>query len=175
MVVPGSTLATLSIFYMTHSPIRCCHFSPPVQQHHCLPPICQPPPLSSLTAAVVCLRQPPWTSSSTAAVNFQLIVLWVSTLALSYIMLPAGRCIVPQRHWQSQGVRGPCFLIFQMHILSMRTWLKIWNFRLHPWKGGSVSCQCTAHVTTSNSCASLKVFIWQIYHWKWWWLMLTVI
>jgi hypothetical protein len=30
--------------------------------------------------------------------NFQLIISWVSTLALSYIMLPAGCCIVHQRH-----------------------------------------------------------------------------
>ena len=29
MVVPGSTLAALSIFYTTHSPILCCHCSSP--------------------------------------------------------------------------------------------------------------------------------------------------
>ncbi len=49
--------------------------------------------------------------------NFLLIVLLVSMQALSYITSPADHCIVPQRHWQLQGKRGPCFLNFQRHIL----------------------------------------------------------
>ena len=107
--------------------------------------------------------------------NFRLIVSSGSTPALSYITLPAGRCIVPRRHWQLQWIRGPCFLNFQVHIPLMRTWLEVWDFRHPLWTEGSVSHQCTVHVTTLNSFASLKVFIWQICHWKWWWYTLKVV
>ena len=72
MVVPGSTLVALSIFYTTHSPVRCCHCSPPgrtasmsaantmttaavvvVDSH------CRPPPSTAADVVVDHRRQPP--------------------------------------------------------------------------------------------------------------------